>query len=55
MLINSGIFKSLIKIFKINRTIYGFHFIGNYGYIDDLGFLIVSKSDLKNLSDSTIK
>ena len=24
---------------KKNRTIYGFHFVGNYGYVDSKGFL----------------
>lgn len=24
---------------KKNRTIYGFHFLGNYGYVDAKGFL----------------
>ena len=29
---------------KSNRTIYGFHFQGNYGYVDALGHLRVSPS-----------
>ena len=28
---------------KYNKTIYGFHFIGNYGYVDNKGFLIFDK------------
>jgi len=40
---------------KLNRTIYGFHFEGNYGYVDSFGFLVVSPNDTKNVADSTIK
>lgn len=24
-----------------NHTLYGFHFVGNYGYIDTRGFLVI--------------
>jgi len=33
-----------------NHTIYGFHFIGNYGYVDSKGFLIVPEKAQKELS-----
>lgn len=25
---------------NINKSIYGFHFYGNYGYVDNKGFLV---------------
>jgi NLR family CARD domain-containing protein 3 len=31
----------LADALKSNRTIYGFHFTGNYGYVDARGFLVV--------------
>lgn len=34
---------------KANRTIYGFHFAGNYGYVDTKGFLIL-ENDSRNMS-----
>ena len=33
---------------KSNHTLYGFHFAGHYGYVDNLGFFIVSKHADKN-------
>lgn len=33
---------------KVNHTVYGFHFDGNYGYVDSEGFLLVE--DVKDLS-----
>jgi hypothetical protein len=30
-----------------NKTIYGFHFQGNYGYVDYIGNLIVSEKSVK--------
>ena len=32
--------KSLSAGLELNKTIYGFHFVGNCGYVDDRGFLI---------------
>ena len=32
-----------------NKTIYGFHFKGNCGYIDSKGFLILKEKDLTSL------
>jgi hypothetical protein len=34
-----------------NKTIYGFHFRGNFGYIDTKGFLIVDDNTLKEAID----
>jgi len=30
---------------KFNKTIYGFHFSGNYGYIDNKGYLIIPNKE----------
>jgi len=30
---------------KYNKTIYGFHFAGNYGYIDNKGYLIIPNEE----------
>jgi len=35
---------------KENNTVYGFHFEGNYGYVDTEGFLIVGDEDRELLS-----
>lgn len=46
------------KALKTNKTIYGFHFSGNYGYIDYLGYLQfdVSQRELQDkLSEVRIK
>lgn len=32
-----------------NKTIYGFHFRGNYGYIDSKGFLVLKEKDFTSL------
>lgn len=34
-----------------NHSIYGFHFVGNYGYVDSRGFLIVNPNDERDLSE----
>ncbi len=34
-----------------NHSIYGFHFVGNYGYINSKGFLIVQESSTKDFSE----
>lgn len=33
------------KALEDNHTIYGFHFSGNYGYVDSRGFLVVDKDE----------
>jgi hypothetical protein len=40
---------------KENHTIYGFHFMGNQGYIDNLGFLVASAEESKADSSLPIK
>ena len=35
---------------KKNRTIYGFHFLGNFGYVDSKGFLKFDDSNTENVS-----
>lgn len=34
-----------------NHTIYGFHFVGNYGHVDSRGFLIIENNEEKDLSE----
>ena len=31
----------IAEMLKDNHTIYGFHFAGHYGYVDNLGFFIL--------------
>lgn len=38
------------KALEKNKTIYGFHFSGNYGYVDSRGFLIIDESDGSDLT-----
>ena len=35
---------------QVNNSIFGFHFAGNYGYVDDLGRLIVDENSNKQQS-----
>ena len=37
--------KLIAEALEANQTIYGFHFKGNYGYVDNLGFLVVDKNE----------
>ena len=34
-----------------NQSIYGFHFVGNYGHVDSRGFLIVKENEERDLSE----
>lgn len=34
---------------KQNHTVYGFHFAGNYGYVDTKGFLIL-ENNMRNFN-----
>ena len=38
----------------MNRTIVGFHFLGNYGYVDTKGFLVVDEK-VKNIEEIHVK
>lgn len=42
---------SLVK----NKTIYGFHFSGNAGYVDSRGFLVVKESSSDDLTGIHVK
>jgi hypothetical protein len=35
--------KTISESLKKNRSIYGFHFAGNYGYVDARGFLQIEE------------
>ena len=43
--------KIISNSLKRNHTIYGFHFNGHYGYVDNLGFFIVDKKTSKEYND----
>lgn len=34
-----------------NHSIYGFHFVGNFGHVDSRGFLVVNDNEEKDLSE----
>lgn len=38
-----------------NHSIYGFHFVGNYGYVDSKGFLVVHDGMGKDISEMHLK
>ena len=38
-----------------NHTLFGFHFVGNYGYVDAKGFLIVPPGASKDISEMHLK
>ena len=38
-----------------NHTLFGFHFVGNYGYVDAKGFLVVPHGVSKDLSEMHLK
>ena len=38
-----------------NNSIYGFHFVGNYGYVDSKGFLIVNDHTTKVFTEMHLK
>jgi len=44
----------IFNYIKENKTIFGFHFMGNYGYVNADGFLIVEKDFVRNLSECTM-
>lgn len=29
----------------MNKSMYGFHFYGNYGYVDNKGFLVIESKE----------
>jgi hypothetical protein len=37
----------------LNHTIYGFHFAGHYGFVDNLGFFIVDEMKAREYDDVT--
>lgn len=37
--------KQIAEALEANQTIFGFHFKGNYGFVDNLGFLVVDKNE----------
>lgn len=51
-------FKDAIRISESlakNHSIYGFHFIGNAGYIDSLGFLIPCENPSEESNENCVK
>lgn len=34
-----------------NHTIYGFHFVGNFGHVDSRGFLVIDENEGRDLSE----
>jgi hypothetical protein len=40
--------KKISEAIKNNQTIYGFHFEGNQGFVDNHGFLIVEDNQINN-------
>lgn len=47
--------KNISEALKENKTIYGFHFEGNKGYTDELGFLIIPEDEVENYAEIHIK
>ncbi len=50
--------KEIANALKENHSIYGFHFSGNYGYVDPWGFLVIGdneESESKNLTGVQLK
>ena len=41
--------KTISEALEKNKKIYGFHFSGNYGYVDSKGFLQLEEKDLTSL------
>ena len=46
--------KQIADTLNNNHTIYGFHFRGNYGYVDHKGFLIIPENFEKETIDSRL-
>lgn len=46
--------KRISEALETNHSIYGFHFIGNYGYVDSKGFLVVNENTTKDISEMHI-
>jgi len=40
--------KQIADGINLNRTIYGFHFFGNFGYVDNRGFLVLNSEEIAN-------
>lgn len=38
--------RQIAEGFNENKSIYGFHFFGNFGYVDNRGFLILNNEEI---------